>query len=132
MINYLIEISLILWNLGTAWGQARYFKAHEADGKTINHTLWAIAYAVVVVVVVSLYYSWPTSFSWLWYNAIILVDAVLVRIVFFDPVLNVFRGKPFFYLNPQGKIVIDRLKYKFWMPVYIFCSLLLLAYQPLL
>lgn len=68
------------------------------QNRPINHFLWSAIYSILVIITII-------------FNFKVAIAAVLIREVFFSPVLNFLRGKAFFYTNPspQGS-VLDRLE----------------------
>lgn len=79
LAGYFLAIIVIqsLW-------QARLFKAN----KPISHAQHAVYYCLTILPM--LYFFWPV-----WWQVIVI--AILCRLAFFDPILNLIRGKPLFY-----------------------------------
>lgn len=93
---WLGEILLLLVNIAMAYHHSELIK----DDKPIKHGWWGLSYFVLAVVM-SIFSSW-----WL------LLAAMLIRKVFFDLSLNLFRGKPLFYVSSTSTSIIDRIHYK--------------------
>jgi hypothetical protein len=66
---------------------AKRFNGNEPVGP-LFHAVWAAVYFIPVAILVWKFDSW-----WLG------IAALVERFVFYDPILNIFRGKPFFYLS---------------------------------
>lgn len=110
-MNYFIEILFVSYNVITAYLQAQRFK----EGKTINHTLWGGIYALLVVM------------AGILDSVLMGIVGVVVRVVVFSPALNLFRKKPYFYLNFSGESFIDRLYHDeehYKMIYFIMCFLM--------
>lgn len=73
------------------------------DGERINHAFWGGLYLGVAVL-----------FSWLNHSWLLFVCSLLIRKVFFDLSLNLFRGLPLFYVSSDPESVIDRLHLKYF------------------
>ena len=74
------------------------------DGKRIQHGLWGGAYLGLAVVFC--YFGGQRDgigFDWL-----LMIDLLLIRKVFFDLPLNLFRGKPMFYVSATTTSIIDK------------------------
>lgn len=93
---YIGEILLLLANVIMAWHHSELIK----DDKPIKHGLWGLGY-LSLVIVMSIFSSW-----WL------LLAGLLIRKVFFDLSLNLFRGKPLFYVSASSTSIIDRIHYR--------------------
>jgi hypothetical protein len=107
----------MVYLIAMAYSQARYFKAHKADGKSIDHNVFLVIHALVAAGLILLFnHGLPKKWNWLIVPALILVWAV-----FFSPLLNILRNKAVFYINPEGKSKIDKFykteqRYmKFWI-----------------
>lgn len=81
--------------------QSRLIKAH----KPIKHGWHGVYYALAILPV--LYFF--VGFAWQ-----VVVIAVLVRLAFFDPILNLCRGLPLFYNSgKKAGSIIDRIENHF-------------------
>lgn len=89
----LAALILALFNIIMAGHHANLIK----KGKRIQHGWWGLG-----IFAVSAVFAWATS-SWL-----LLLDALFIRKVFFDLFLNLFRGKPLFYVSATTTSIIDR------------------------
>jgi hypothetical protein len=96
-VIYIALSLLILANITMAWLHAEKIE----DGEKIEHGWWSLGYLVFAGLVSYLLSSW-----WL------LVDSFLIRKVVFDTGLNLFRGKPLFYVSASTTSIIDRIHYK--------------------
>lgn len=90
------EILLLLVNIAMAYYHSELIK----DDKPIKHGWWGLSYFAVAALM-SLASTW-----WL------LLCAALIRKVFFDLSLNLFRGKPLFYVSSTSTSIIDRVHYR--------------------
>lgn len=84
---------LALFNIIMAGHHANLIKA----GKRIQHGWWGLG-----IFVISAVFAWAAG-SWL-----LLVDALFIRKIFFDLSLNIFRGKPMFYVSTSTTSIIDK------------------------
>jgi hypothetical protein len=91
LVGYFLAIIIVqcIW-------QAKLFKAN----KPISHKWHALYYCLTILPM--LYFFMP----WAWQ---VVVIAVLERLAFFDPILNLMRGKPLLY-NGNGTTgsILDR------------------------
>ena len=71
------------------------------DGRKIEHGWWGFGYVVFCCGICGLYGSW-----------LLLLDSVLIRKVVFDLSLNLFRGKPLFYVSSSPASIIDKIHNK--------------------
>lgn len=105
-MNYLAELLFLFINILAADFQAQQFAA----GRSISHFWWAFAFGVFIGV------AW-----WLrdedWYLACALL---LERTWMFNPTLNLFRGKPFFYTGSgKGSSWLDDHFGKFYSYTFV-------------
>lgn len=84
---------LALLNIVVAGHHANLIK----EGKRIRHFWWGLGFFVLTGV-----FAWGNN-SWL-----VLFDGLLVRKVVFDLSLNLFRGKPLFYVSSKPESLIDK------------------------
>lgn len=94
---YFYEISLAAINIFMAWYHSRLIK----DEKKINHGLWGGAYLMAATLM-----GWSIHSWWL------VFLSLLIRKVFFDLFLNIFRGLPLFYVSTETTSIIDKIHYK--------------------
>lgn len=124
MSFYLFEICLLLYSIGTAYVQATLFNTWTKEGKdkTINHPAWALAYIAYVCLMI---YLFDINF---WIG---VIAAGLIREIFFAQTLNLWRHKGFFYFNPEGKSLTDRLikSRKGYIAVWCLSLVLLICLQ---
>lgn len=92
---FIVAFSVAIIIIQVIW-QRRLIKAN----RKIMHGLHAFYYLVADAALVWIF--WP-----LWWQVIAL--SLITRLAFFDPALNVARGKPFFY-NGDGGSVQDRIE----------------------
>ena len=85
---YIAEILFLMIQVWVADYQSQQFDA----GKSISHTLWAAIMGAIIVV------AWYICGKDYW----LALALVLERTWSFNPILNLFRSKPFFYTN-SGK-----------------------------
>ena len=100
--TYLTEVCFVFYSVATAYIQASIFNYRLANGirSTINHNVWGWAYTVYAVVIIIAMHS-SLIFG--------LIAAGLIREIFFAPSLNLWRGLDYFYFNPEGKSILDKL-----------------------
>lgn len=91
MISAVIILAAI--NVAMAWWHSKLIAAQ----KKIKHGLWGLFYIACAVALARLHNSW-----------LLLVDALFIRKVVFDLSLNLFRGKPLFYVSATTTSIIDR------------------------
>ncbi|MHA4844401.1 hypothetical protein ACX0G7_09565 [Flavitalea antarctica] len=107
----MIQLLFVLINIAMAWYHAKLIR----ENKPIVHSLWAAGYLAAVVIA-----------------TIITKDIILFVLLFverklvFDIALNVFRGKPPFWISETTTSVIDRIQDMFfdyngktWAVIYI-------------
>lgn len=104
-MRILAEILLICLNVIMAGHHANLIKT----GRPIKHGWWGLAYGAVVAILSGLW--WWKSGS-LWQGVELAICAAFVRKVFFDLPLNLFRGKPLFYVSTSTTSLIDRFHNK--------------------
>lgn len=96
LFNYLglvLFFCLIFW---VTYHQKVEIKAN----KPINHPLWTWFFgAVIVIMWISAADPWQDFFPMLIRDWAFLMDLILEHFVFFNPILNKWRGKAFFYIN---------------------------------
>ncbi len=91
------EILLIIINVGMAGHHAYLI----SEGKKIQHGWWGL-----------LYFAAAAAFAYLSHSWELLVCSLFVRKVFFDLSLNLFRGKPLFYVSSSTTSIIDKFHNK--------------------
>jgi hypothetical protein len=91
--------------------QKALFKAN----KPISHFWHGVYYALTALIMA--YFFMPV-----WWKVGLI--AVVVRLAFFDPILNLIRGKPLLYnSDPKAASIIDRIENRFsvfWINVLKF------------
>jgi len=99
------------------------------EGKKIKHGLWGGGY-LIGLVALCFAYDWG-GFNW-W----LLLDGLLIRKVFFDIPLNLFRGLPFFYVSSTTTSIIDRFHNsvfgkhsEIYMTIYFLASIYITVWQ---
>lgn len=93
------EAGFIVMNILIAWRQAEIFRENKPVGLWF-HTLWFVP---VLTMIIMSSYPYGQEVRWSTINFFNGLSLLLIRAWFFNPVLNEFRGKPFFYLH--GDIV---------------------------
>lgn len=103
----LLEIPALILIVGITYWHSRLF-AKNRKVSPLFHTLWAAVYIAPVIVEAIRYQSW-----WLF------IALTLERFVFYNPILNKWRGKFFFYLsvNSLNPSLWDRLELR-WVKAY--------------
>jgi len=91
------EVVFVLSQVGIAMFQAGKFAANVA----ISHTFWAVVVAAEIILL-----SCFSKRKWA-----MAATLVLERIIVFNPVINLIRKKPFFYVNSW--------KHGSWMDKYL-------------
>lgn len=84
-ILYIGEVLFFFGNMAIADYHASLFD-HQ---KKINHTFWALVVGVVIGV-----FTWASRWDW-WFAGALLAE----RMWCFNPMLNLIRHKPFFYVH---------------------------------
>ena len=98
------------------------YHAHQFDNnKKINHFVWG----TISVLIIGMFF-WVSMFNW-WLAA----SLVMLRFVWFSPILNVLRhpAKSFFYINPKGDSWIDRKIYPIYRPLWFCCLIIFIVLQ---
>lgn len=88
-IQIIILLAFVVINIATADYQAQLFKKNIR----INKTLWAAVYCLLAAIPL------------IWNDWLLTIILVLMRFIVFDPAVNLFRDKAFFYSNlndPEG------------------------------
>lgn len=86
-------IFLSVLYIGACTGQA-FFQAHLFEkNKAINHFIHGLYYASWCLLIAFAYY---TQFN-IWVGIKVGIYGILTRTAFFDPILNIIRGKPLWY-----------------------------------
>lgn len=100
---------------------AAYHASLINQGRPIKHGWWGAGYLALAVLLSLLNNSW-----------LLFVDLLLIRKVFFDLSLNLFRGKPLFYVSSTTTSIIDRVHNKIfgnrseiYMIVYLIASIII-------
>tara|TARA_R110000868_G_scaffold29391_2_gene109256 strand:+ start:950 stop:1330 length:381 start_codon:yes stop_codon:yes gene_type:complete len=91
------EVLLVLVNIAMAWWHSELIK----DSKPIKHGLWGAGYLLLAGAFAVFNHSW-----------ILFIASLFIRKVFFDLMLNSFRGLPLFYVSKSPKSIIDKLHLK--------------------
>ena len=85
------QVAFIASQVGLAFWQAAEFAAQMP----INHVLWAaIVAAEIALLVLMVHHKWKLA-----------ARLTIERFIIFSPVLNIIRGKPFFYTNASGSLM---------------------------
>lgn len=91
------------------------------DGKPIKHGIWGGAYLLFAVLLSYLTNSW-----------LLLIDSLFIRKIVFDTALNLFRGKPFFYVSATTTSIIDKFhnkvfkgKSEIYIPIYSLIAIII-------
>lgn len=98
-------LSILIWQ---ALHQAHLFKQQ----KTISHFWKGIWYGCAVAIVT---FPYIVMFDW-WYVLKVPIIAIIERMAFFDPILNIADDEPLFYNGPKVQLIkskgslIDRLE----------------------
>ena len=112
---YVAEILVLLLNVAMAWHHASLIK----EGRPIKHGWWGLLYFAV---------AFPICF---YYKSVLLfVCLYLIRKIFFDVSLNLFRELPTFYVSRTTTSLIDKLHNKVFgysSEVYMFVYLIILT-----
>lgn len=111
---YVAEILVLLLNVAMAWHHASLIK----EGRPIKHGWWGLLYFVVVSPIFFYYKS-----------VLIFICVCLIRKIFFDISLNLFRELPTFYVSRTTTSLIDKLHNKLFgytSEVYMFVYLFIL------
>lgn len=95
-VNYLIELFFIGVCILNAWIDAKRIKG----GKRIYHGVNGGIYLAL---------TFGSYFLGGWF---LVLAVLIIRKVFFDVALNLFRGLPFFYFPQNPKSILDKLQYK--------------------
>jgi hypothetical protein len=124
MAFYLMETCLVIYSLGTAYVQASLFNYWLKQGipKDVDHPAWAAGYIAYMALMIYLFHTnvWMS-----------ILAAGLIREIFFAQALNLWRHKGFFYFNPEGKSLTDRLikSRKRYIEVWAISLVLLISIQ---
>jgi len=96
-ILYIGEVLFLFGNVAIADYHAGKFDA----GKSINHTFWAFVVGSVILL-----FTIVSKWNW-WYGGALLLE----RMWCFNPVLNLIRKKPFFYVHSDkvGGSLLDSI-----------------------
>ena len=111
---YVAEILVLLLNLIMAWHHASLIK----KGRPIKHGWWGLLYFVVVSPILFYYKS-----------VLIFICVFIIRKIFFDISLNLFRELPTFYVSKTTTSLIDKLHNKVFgysSEIYMFVYLVIL------
>lgn len=114
-----LQLIFLAVNILMAWWHGRLI----AKDKTIKHGLWGGAYLAAAIAV-----SWWAK-SWQ-----LFILLCLIRKVFFDTALNLFRGKNMFYVSSKTTSIIDKIHYKIFgvkSEIYIGIYLALIVFLNL-
>jgi len=95
---YAAEILLLGVNLLMA---LRHSHIIEVEHKTPKHGWWALLYVAVTAILCLLFHSW-----------VLALCSALLRKIAFDLSLNLFRGKPLFYVSGTTTSLIDKFHNK--------------------
>lgn len=95
---YASEILLLGINLLMALRHAHII---EVEHKTPKHGWWGLLYVSITAILCLLFHSW-----------VLALCAALLRKVSFDLALNLFRGKPLFYVSGSTTSIIDKFHNK--------------------
>lgn len=113
----LSEILFLIANITMAHYHAELIE----DGKKIRHGLWGGLYLLLATVFSILNHSW-----------ILFLCSLLIRKVFFDLSLNLFRHLPLFYVSKAPDSIIDKIHWKifgfhseWYMGVYLISVIVL-------
>lgn len=110
MIFYAFELLFLAINfLMAAWHRHLIL-----ENKSIVHWAWAALYVALVA-----------PFWFLTRNPILIINLFLIREVFFSPILNMLRDKPYFYINPSSAkaSLWDKTLDK-WNPFFYFIAVI--------
>lgn len=135
----LAEILFICLNVIMAGVHANIIKRMERETliygfpkSKIKHGWWGLAYGAAVAGLSGLWW-WKSGSAW--QGVELAVCAVFVRKVFFDLPLNLFRGKPLFYVSTSTTSLIDRFhnrvfgnKSEIYMTLYFLICLFFAIY----
>lgn len=96
-MNQIAAILLAGINIAMACYHASLIK----KGKYIKHGWWGLLYLILAGAASYFNHSW-----------LLAVDSLFIRKFFFDVSLNLFRGKPFFYVSTSTTSLIDKFHNK--------------------
>ena len=96
-MTWLSEILLTGANIGMAAYHASLFK----KGKTVQHGWWGAGYLALAGVL-----------AWYHHSILFFFAALLIRKIVFDLSLNLFNGRPLFFVSTETTSIIDKLHYK--------------------
>lgn len=94
------QIAAILF-VGINIAMAGYHASLIKKGKYIKHGWWGLLYFILAGAAAYFNHSW-----------ILAVDSLFIRKVFFDLSLNLWRGKPLFYVSSSTTSIIDKFHNK--------------------
>jgi hypothetical protein len=88
MGNIIIEAAACIWMAMICWVHAAWFVNNIKTGPWF-HAVFGAVYAVPVIWI-----------GWFWRHDLVLIVALVTeRFVVYNPMLNLIRDKPFFYLS---------------------------------
>lgn len=103
-MGFIAEILFICFNII----MARHHANLIADGRPIKHGWWGLAYVSFTGLISFLYWQRTEVFA---EGLLLFICSLVVRKVFFDLSLNIFRGKPLFYVSKTTTSIIDKIHY---------------------
>jgi hypothetical protein len=116
-MSLIAEILMIAANILMSWHHAEAIK----DDRPIKHGWWGLGYLALAGVV-----------SLLNESVLLFICLLFIRKIFFDTALNLFRGKPLFYVSASTSSIIDKLhlklfknKSEIYIPAYLIILIIL-------
>jgi hypothetical protein len=103
MTPTLAEAICAIYCAGTATGHGIYIKHHMADPGKFKHWPWDIAYGLIGGVLGLWAVGWAVGLLW------IAFALIAIRIVVFNPIINLVRGLDFWYKATDKKGSVEHL-----------------------